>query len=161
MSTPDLYRSSSSASGGSRSGSASVSYDYTELDNQRKLSEAAASLDAKKFQALYGGDIAGAMAIGKQKEGLLAELAKPASVRVRSTSSNVSRGKPTFSEGYSQVREDDDGPREPTDVPNPEPETPRNPPESPEPKEGLIMPEMDMNMNPVAGLRPKKFRPLV
>ena len=156
MSTPDLYRSSTSASGGSRSGSASVSYDYTELDNQRKLAEAASALDAKKFQAMYGGDIAAAMAIGKQQEGLLSELAKPASVRVRSTSSNSSRGKPTLSEGYSQVREDDDGPREPTDVPAPQ--APKQTTKPQEPVEGLIMPEMDMNMNPVASLRPRNFR---
>lgn len=159
MSTPDLYRSSSSTSGGSRSGSSSVSFDYTELDNQRKLAEAASALDAKKFQALYGGDIAGAMAIGKQQEGLLRELAKPASVRVRSTSSNSSRGKPTYSEGYSQVREEDGGASEPRDIPDPE--IPKQTPKPQEPTEGLIMPEMDMNANPVAGLRPKTFRPYV
>ena len=136
--------------------STSVSYDYSELDRQDKLRDAAQALDAKKFQSLYGGDIAGAIAIGKQQEGLLSQLARPASVRVRSTSSNSSIGKPTYSEGYSQVREDDDGPRQPPDVPVPE--APKQTPKPQEPVEGLIMPEMDMNMNPIASLRPRNFR---
>ena len=84
--------------------STSVSYDYSELDRQDKLRDAAQALDAKKFQSLYGGDIAGAIAIGKQQEGLLSELAKPAGVRVKSSSAkNSSDGSgPQVSQEFRQ-----------------------------------------------------------
>lgn len=160
MSTPDLYRSSQSHGGGSRSASVSASFDYSQLDEQDKMRQAVDALDAKKFQSLYEGDVAGAMAIGKQQRGLLSALAKPASVRLSSGSARASSSGPTDSEGYRQVGEDDDeGPREPRDTP--EIQTPRPATEPQEPTEGLIMPKVDMNMNPVAGLRPKKFRPYV
>ena len=76
------------SSGGSRS--TSVSYDYSELDRQDKLREASQALDAKKTDLLYKGDIGGMLALNKQKEGLLSELARPAGVRVKSTSERSS-----------------------------------------------------------------------
>lgn len=165
MSTPDLYKSSHTVSGGSRSRSGSVSYDYSQLDEKDKIRQAIDSLDAKKFQSLYEGDVGGAMAIAKQQRGLLAELAKPASVRIRSKSSRSANSGPSESVGFKQAAEEDygygaqEGAREPQDIP--EAQAPRQTPKPQEPTEGLIMPEMDMNMNPIAGLRPKTFRPYV
>lgn len=72
------------SSGSSKS--TSVSYDYSELDRQDKLRDAAQALDAKKASLLYSGDIGGMLALNKQKRGLLSELAKPAKVRVKSSS---------------------------------------------------------------------------
>lgn len=70
--------------------STSVSYDYSELDRQDKLRDAAQALDAKKASLLYSGDIGGMLALNKQKRGLLSELAKPAGVRVKSSSAKNS-----------------------------------------------------------------------
>ena len=163
MSRPDLYLSSHTKAGGSSSTSASTSYDYSQLDEKDKLRQAIDSLDAKKFQSLYAGDVGGAMAIGKQQRGLLAELAKPASVRLRSGSARASNSGPSESVGFKQAGGQEGGSsasaREPEETL--EVNTPR-PVEPPEPEEGLTMPtQVDMNWNPVAGLRPKTFRPYV
>lgn len=89
MPTSMFAKSFKAPSGGS-SRSDSVSYDYSELDRQDKLREAATALDAKKSDLLYKGDIGGMLALNQQKSGLLGELAKPANIRVKSSSAKSS-----------------------------------------------------------------------
>lgn len=102
--------------------SVSVSYDYSELDRQDKLREAANALDAKKADLLYKGDIGGMLSLNKQKEGLLSELAKPANVRLKSSSAR-SASDSSGPEGSMERR------MEPLEVP-----APANVPDIPTPK---------------------------
>lgn len=107
------------ARGSSRS--ASVTYDYSELDRQDKLREAANSLDAKKADLLYKGDIGGMLALNQQKRGLLSELAKPAGVRIRSASARSAsdRSGPETANQTSYERDPLPAPPDPVSVPSP------------------------------------------
>lgn len=109
--------------GPSRGGSSStsVSYDYSELDRQDKLRDAAQALDAKKANLLYSGDVGGMLSLNEQKRGVLSELAKPANVRIKSSSTKTS----SDSSGPQHSLEHQ---RSPTQIPNvdvPKPEIPK------------------------------------
>lgn len=73
-----------------RSGDSSVSYDYSGLDRQNEAVDSQAPLEGAKKAALYGGDIAAAMAAGSRIRDLQRIAAQPAFARVRSASSSSS-----------------------------------------------------------------------
>ena len=126
---PSLLSKSFKAPSRGGSSSVSVSYDYSELDRQDKLRDAAQSLDAKKADLLYKGDVGGMLALNQQKRGLLGELARPANVRVKSSSARSS----SDSKGPEQSASFEQQPNLAKQAPAPEIPAP---PKAPQPKKG-------------------------
>jgi len=83
---PYLTRAQSSAP--SQSQSESISYDYSGMDEINKRKDEASQLAGSKYQALYGGDVAGSVGAGQRIRSLLSSLKDIQPVRISSVSSS-------------------------------------------------------------------------
>jgi hypothetical protein len=109
---PYLTRAQSSAP--SQSQSESISYDYSGQDEINKRKDEASQLAGSKYQALYGGDVAGSVGAGQRIRSLLSSLKDIQPVRINSisSSSNMDGGSQAI-EGHHDADSAPDSPAVP------------------------------------------------